>query len=680
MAQHQGGRGHRHEDPTGTERQRIVVAVATGFDAYQRPLLHGMRRVLAAHGIPLIAHADNSSSPTLDPALVGLLHAASTAAVISTNALAPKREAQLHGVVAERNLPIIHIGQDVPGQACVRADNVQGMTALMRLVLDDCGARTPVLIQGLAHQPDHCLREEIFRAETSRRGVRVDESLVFRGYSDLDIVKRELRLLVERRRDMDAVIALDDATALVAMEVLADAGLRVPQDVVVTGFDDYPMAAINWPSLTTVDQNLEEQGATAAELLLKALAGGVPRTQVLIACELIPRGSTAVGDGTLASVPQTVESVTRMACAYLRTQGGLLRMGRALLKCRTLDDICGALPESLAALGVLRAFLVVYEPSEEVAKAADAPPRSAWLLLDYRDGVAQPTPPGPFSSRSLLPESLRGELHLGFLGFQPLRGSQRQLGYLLFEHEQSFGPIPFVESLAMNLSRTLEAVFSTGALAEHSATLERLVTQRTQELETEIGLRRQVERELRNANDELRRSAVTDGLTGIANRTALAHHFEEHWRRHIDERHELAVLMVDVDLFKAYNDRYGHLLGDSTLRTVAACLRRSAHHPDDLVCRFGGEEFLVVLPFSGLPEARTVAARFFRLLADAAIPHAVSPIAPVVTASVGVAAIVPSEHTRPETVIAAADTALYRAKDGGRNQIVVSSATDAPSG
>jgi diguanylate cyclase (GGDEF)-like protein len=133
--------------------------------------------------------------------------------------------------------------------------------------------------------------------------------------------------------------------------------------------------------------------------------------------------------------------------------------------------------------------------------------------------------------------------------------------------------------------------------------------------------------------------------------------------------------MVDVDLFKAYNDRYGHLLGDEALRTVAGCLEQAVRDPEDLACRYGGEEFAVVLPRRGMQGAVAVAVRFRGLLAEAGIVHEASTVSSVVTASIGIAVAVASERMEPAVLVEAADRALYRAKALGRDRVVVASPT-----
>src|SRR6185295_19140345 len=152
-------------------------------------------------------------------------------------------------------------------------------------------------------------------------------------------------------------------------------------------------------------------------------------------------------------------------------------------------------------------------------------------------------------------------------------------------------------------------------------------------------------------------------LTGLANRRALDTLLEELCAR--GER--FAVILVDVDAFKAFNDTYGHQIGDDCLRRISAMLRASLRFPTDRIARMGGEEFAVVLPRTTIEDAGTIAERMRRSVYDLLIPHAGSPTSQSVSISAGV-----SEHgggASPAQVIAEADKALYRAKVSGRNRV-----------
>jgi diguanylate cyclase (GGDEF)-like protein len=156
-----------------------------------------------------------------------------------------------------------------------------------------------------------------------------------------------------------------------------------------------------------------------------------------------------------------------------------------------------------------------------------------------------------------------------------------------------------------------------------------------------------------------------DALTGLSNRRALDAHLEELYNQH--ER--FAVILVDVDGFKAFNDCYGHQIGDDCLRRVAAMLRASLRFTSDRIARMGGEEFAVVLPRTTLDAARIMAERMRHAVYGLQIPHVASPTGHVVTISAGVSAS--AGPTAPADLISAADRALYRAKAMGRNRVEV---------
>ncbi|RME32407.1 MAG: diguanylate cyclase [Gammaproteobacteria bacterium] len=207
------------------------------------------------------------------------------------------------------------------------------------------------------------------------------------------------------------------------------------------------------------------------------------------------------------------------------------------------------------------------------------------------------------------------------------------------------------------------------ALTHHSASA-RLIDGMRLRLEKER-LARQLEeanRTLAEARDQLQTLADTDELTGLPNRRRFVRLLAIEWQRAQRRQHALGCLMIDIDHFKGYNDRYGHPAGDECLRQVARILRRGLYRPGDLIARYGGEEFVALLPETPAGGAREVAERLRRAVEQAAIPHLGSP-AGVVTLSIGVAAALPQPGSPAEALVASADEALYRAKDSGRNRV-----------
>lgn len=162
--------------------------------------------------------------------------------------------------------------------------------------------------------------------------------------------------------------------------------------------------------------------------------------------------------------------------------------------------------------------------------------------------------------------------------------------------------------------------------------------------------------------------ADRDGLTGIANRRRFDEHLARLWHQAVREHRPLALLLADLDFFKAYNDRYGHQAGDEAMKQVATVLSRAALRPLDLAARYGGEEFAVLLYDATQDHAARVAEQILEAIRRLGIPHAGSTCAPVLTTSVGVAWVVPMAGRSCAGLVQLADQALYAAKDGGRNQ------------
>ncbi len=190
-----------------------------------------------------------------------------------------------------------------------------------------------------------------------------------------------------------------------------------------------------------------------------------------------------------------------------------------------------------------------------------------------------------------------------------------------------------------------------------------------------VDARRQAERQLEETNqhlhqvnEELERLSVTDALTGIANRRSFDQQLEQEWRRARRDSRMLAVIMVDVDLFKSFNDTYGHQRGDECLRQVAQAMAGQLHRSGDMIARYGGEEFILLLPGLDLQQAGKMAEHLRAAVALLDIPHKHAPGGQV-SISLGVVARVPHPNMRVEMLIHDADDALYRAKAQGRDRV-----------
>jgi diguanylate cyclase (GGDEF)-like protein len=173
----------------------------------------------------------------------------------------------------------------------------------------------------------------------------------------------------------------------------------------------------------------------------------------------------------------------------------------------------------------------------------------------------------------------------------------------------------------------------------------------------------------KEAQIALQRLATKDGLTGIANRRSFDEALAAEWQRAQRDQSSLALLLVDVDHFKRYNDTYGHQKGDDCLKRLADAMQEKTFRPADLVARYGGEEFVILMPNTDLDGARMVAERVQQYIHSLGIPHESSEIDGVVSISVGVAVATPTPRHTAEQLLAAADSALYAAKHAGRNRV-----------
>ncbi|SOE66290.1 response regulator receiver modulated diguanylate cyclase [Burkholderia sp. D7] len=174
---------------------------------------------------------------------------------------------------------------------------------------------------------------------------------------------------------------------------------------------------------------------------------------------------------------------------------------------------------------------------------------------------------------------------------------------------------------------------------------------------------------LKLQGDLLRASALLDGLTGVANRRKFDEDVQTDWRQCLRETAPLSLILIDIDYFKLYNDRYGHQAGDNCLKLVARALFEALRRPYDKLARYGGEEFACLLPKTELAGASAMAERMQTRVSELNVEHLGSDVDQVVTISLGVASMVPTPSVTPELLLKAADQQLYEAKRTGRARV-----------
>ncbi len=173
----------------------------------------------------------------------------------------------------------------------------------------------------------------------------------------------------------------------------------------------------------------------------------------------------------------------------------------------------------------------------------------------------------------------------------------------------------------------------------------------------------------KKAEEVLKKYSMEDPLTGLANRRMFNEILNTEWRRAMRDKKPISIILLDIDLFKKYNDLYGHQKGDECIKALSVCLRSSIRRAGELIARYGGEEFIAILPGVEAQDTISIADSMRRCVAGLEIPHAGSENYGIVTISVGAATVVPDDKDSYSALVEKADRALYRAKNEGRNTV-----------
>ncbi|MBN2866228.1 MAG: GGDEF domain-containing protein [Thiotrichales bacterium] len=176
------------------------------------------------------------------------------------------------------------------------------------------------------------------------------------------------------------------------------------------------------------------------------------------------------------------------------------------------------------------------------------------------------------------------------------------------------------------------------------------------------------EKQIKQLNKKLEALSFQDGLTGVFNRRKLDQDLSIEWNRAIRQRMPLTLIMIDIDFFKQYNDFYGHIKGDEALKQVAQALSHMTQRASEITCRYGGEEFVLLLPDTNQSQAQQIAQKILEAVQNLNIAHQKSTVSEVLTISVGSCTFVPTQAMQSSELFQCADQQLYLAKQSGRNQ------------
>jgi len=250
------------------------------------------------------------------------------------------------------------------------------------------------------------------------------------------------------------------------------------------------------------------------------------------------------------------------------------------------------------------------------------------------------------------------------------------LGYFIFLFTITIIAITY--RLNKTMTSSLRLQLEKDELLAALETEKQQVIDANRELEKDLNSRIQNEATLlhekkvaEETSDKLRTLSTQDGLTGINNRRRFDEALYDEWYRATRLSTPLSLIICDIDKFKEYNDTYGHLEGDKCLTRIAHLIEDSARRAGDMAARFGGEEFVIILPDTESSNAQDIAEQLRSAILDLEIPHETSSVANIITVSFGVFTTLPEKDIPPETMIEFADKALYQAKGQGRNMVVI---------
>ena len=670
-----------------------IGVIVDGLGNYQRNVLTGMRAVALEAGIKIVVYVGRELNPVLaknrpanelynmiDPNLHGLIVFSGWIGHYLDN---PELEAFVNRFMPERTISLTRM---VNGITSVLIDNEPGMNALVEHLILTRGFRKFAFMRGVLLNPESQQREQIFRAMLERHGLPINPDHFLQGDFSRTLAYHATLRFLDSKPDVEVIICANDDMAYGVLRAIQARGLRVPEDLAVTGFDNDDLSIFTAPALTTVHQPLVDYGHRAMRTMLRLLAQptGQVSSNVFLPSELVVRESCNRRTSAQAITPEEklvlfsslLENANRRFTEQYEFHN-LHLLETNLMAVNTLPELLAHLPESLLMLGVQRAYIVLYpQPSSK-------PTKTARLAFAFEDGARLPVDETrEFETVDLLPGQRRETID-GMLLVQPLFVGDTQYG--LFLTDANNGTRLFHEPLNSLLSGSLHNVHQTTALRAQTASLEERIVERTRTLEqtntqlhAEIQQRQTAEIALRQANATLRQIASLDGLTGLYNRAAFDDFLEQHWTQHAQDQLPLSLIMIDIDCFKKYNDHYGHVPGDESLRAVANALKACVQRSNDMVARYGGEEFAIVLTDTAEAGSEIVIARVQEAIRQLAIAHERSDVAPTLTVSIGVSTCIPDTNqpganqpgaNQPEVnLIASADRALYEAKQNGRNQ------------
>ena len=491
-------------------------------------------------------------------------------AILLTNTISdPSVRSSIIQRVLDSGIPAAVLdGDSAPGLYNIRINNTDAMRRIVEHVITEHGAKRLSFIAGTAGNPEAESRKRAFSEVLAEHHLTPDPELMFEGtFRPADGAKAAAALLASGQPLPDAIISANDVMALEAMRILEQNGVRVPEDVIVTGFDNIYFAQYHYPALTTVSRPLSDAGYTACETVLRVLNGEVcSRDYVMDAFPVFREscGCTSAEETDIRTYKKKTYELLNKARAGVSL---LNRMTSHLAEAENEDELMQAISRYLNELECRQCAVCLCADWQQAFREQGSTESSNYCVSGYTETMSAPliwdrgsiSALSSFSSADMYPVPPQGSGTVSF--FLPLHFRERCLGYYIITDSDFPLNSTHLHSLMMNISNSMENV-------------RKLL-------------------HLNNAVKELDRLYVIDPLCGIYNRNGFIRIADRMFRRCAETNDTMMVAFIDMDGLKYVNDNYGHEEGDFALRTLASVI--SDVCTGDAVCaRFGGDEFIAV--------------------------------------------------------------------------------------
>lgn len=473
----------------------------------------------------------------------------------------------------ESGVPVISVGAKTEGMGCIEFDDYHAMSQMVRHVICEHGARKLAYIDGPKEYSDAAKRAQAYKDVLEEEGVPFDSHWFFKGDYSVEVGTYVVSELDRMHRIPEAIICANDCMAAGAIMELQNRGYRVPEDIIVTGFDNVPVAKDNSPKITTVDCARKTMGYRACEYLMTKTAKEIQELCVQIPTTQIYSESCGCESEGRDDGRELKRRLIRQTAKTKDYQKRMNEVFNSFMKSQKVKDFIQPVKEFVPGLGT-ECFYIAFRDTDAFARRmvrsyGEKEPLqdAAWneaekeryrLPIAYEKGVFSSY--GELEPGMLLPkECTADENVVSFV--MPIHYQEHFFGYCIIGYCDMVTEADLIKQWMLELGNAVESV-----------------------------LKKQI---LQNITEKLDRMSAFDGLTGLYNRVGFQIQADKYKMYAKSSGRSLYISFIDIDGLKKVNDTYGHHEGDWLIKAIAECLRKASRE-EEVCMRFGGDEFIVL--------------------------------------------------------------------------------------